>query len=110
MIKEYIDNISKFVTEHSELRIQNLSSKINVETLLYSHHTIDGRKAVGVDGETKEEYAKKLVENVEGLVSRLKRDSYNPKPSRRVRIPKPGKKGKTRPLGISCYEDKLLNR
>jgi retron-type reverse transcriptase len=45
---------------------------------------------------------------VESLVNRLKRDSYNPKPSRRVRIPKPGKQGKTRPLGISCYEDKLV--
>jgi group II intron reverse transcriptase/maturase len=108
MIKEYTDNISKFVIEHRDLRIQNLSSKINVEVLLEMHHTIDGRKAVGIDGKTKEEYAKNLAGNVEDLVARLKRDSYNPKPSRRVRIPKPGKPGKTRPLGISCYEDKLV--
>ena len=108
MIDEYTDNISRFVIEHSDLRVQNLSSKINVEVLLEMHQAIDGRKAVGVDGETKEEYAKNLLGNVEDLVSRLKSDSYNPKPSRRVRIPKPGKQGKTRPLGISCYEDKLV--
>jgi group II intron reverse transcriptase/maturase len=108
MIKEYTDNISKFVIEHGDLRIQNLSSKINAACLLEMHQTIDGRKAAGVDGETKEKYAKNLLENVEDLVSRLKRDSYNPKPSRKVRIPKPGQHGKTRPLGISCYEDKLV--
>jgi group II intron reverse transcriptase/maturase len=108
MIDEYTDNISKFVREHRDLRIQNLSSKINVEAILEMHQTMDGKKAVGVDGETKEEYARNLLGNVEDLVGRLQRDSYNPKPSRRVRIPKPGKRGKTRPLGISCYEDKLV--
>jgi hypothetical protein len=101
MIKEYTDNISKFVIGHGDLRVQNLSSKISIEVLLEMHQTMDGRKAVGVDGETKEEYSKHLLKNVEDLVSRLKRDSYNPKPSKRVRIPKPGKQGKTRPLGIS---------
>ncbi|GHT96276.1 hypothetical protein FACS1894122_14500 [Alphaproteobacteria bacterium] len=108
MIDEYTDNIGKFVREHGDLRIQNLSSKINAEVLLEMHQTIDGRKAVGVDGVGKDEYDKNLIGNVEDLVSRLKRDSYNPQPSRRVRIPKPGKSGKTRPLGISCYEDKLV--
>jgi group II intron reverse transcriptase/maturase len=72
------------------------------------HQTIDSRKAVGVDGVQKEEYGKKLEENIDCLVKKLKQDSYQPKPSRRVRIPKPGSKGKTRPLGISCYEDKLV--
>jgi group II intron reverse transcriptase/maturase len=108
MIDEYSDNISKFVREHSDLRIQNLSSKINQEILLEMHWKMDGRKARGVDGVDKDEYHRDLQGNVEDLVSRLKRDSYNPKPSRRVRIPKSGKVGKTRLLGISCYEDKLV--
>lgn len=108
MIDQCIDNISKNVREHGDFRIQNLSSKINQEALLEAHRKMDERKAVGVDGETKEEYAKDLAGNMEALVSRLKRDSYNPKPSRRVQIPKLGNKGKTRPLGISCYEDKLV--
>jgi group II intron reverse transcriptase/maturase len=108
MIGNITDNMSKFVCDHKGLRIQNLSSKINKEVLLEMHQTIDGRKAVGVDGVQKEEYGKKLVENIDCLVKKLKQDSYQPKPSRRVRIPKPGSKGKTRPLGISCYEDKLV--
>jgi len=108
MIGNITDNISKFVRDHKNLRIQNLSSKINKEVLLRMHRTIDGRKAIGVDGVQKEEYDKKLEENTDCLVKKLKQDSYQPKPSRRVRIPKPGSKGKTRPLGISCYEDKLV--
>ena len=49
---------------------------------------MDGDKAVGIDGITKEEYGKNLDANLEDLVSRLKRHSYKPKPARRVEIPK----------------------
>ena len=67
---------------------------------------MDGDKAVGIDGVTKEEYGKNLEENLESLVGRLKKKSYKPQPARRVEIPKD--KGKTRPLSIYCYEDKLV--
>ena len=67
---------------------------------------MDGDKAVGIDGVTKEEYGRKLEENLEKLVERLKKKSYKPRPARRVEIPK--ENGKTRPLSIYCYEDKLV--
>lgn len=69
------------------------------------HETMQKDKATGIDGITKEEYGKHLEENLEKLVERLKNRSYKPKPARRVEIPKPN--GKTRPLSIYCYEDKL---
>lgn len=37
----------------------------------------------------------------------MKRQASQPQPSRRVYIDKPGS-SKKRPLGISCYEDKLV--
>ena len=67
---------------------------------------MDGTKAVGVDGITKEEYEKNLGNNLKDLQERLKRKSYKPKLARRVEIPKDN--GKTRPLSIYCYEDKLV--
>ncbi|MCP3870251.1 MAG: group II intron reverse transcriptase/maturase, partial [Gammaproteobacteria bacterium] len=63
--------------------------------------------AVGVDGVTKEQYGENLEENLEGLSDRLKRMGYRPQPSRRSYIPKSGSE-KGRPLGISCFEDKIV--
>lgn len=49
---------------------------------------------------------KNLDDNLKDLVNRLKKKAYKPKPAKRVEIPKDN--GKTRPLSIYCYEDKLV--
>lgn len=67
---------------------------------------MDGSKAVGIDGITKEAYESRLDENIRNLVDRWKNKAYKPKPARRVEIPKDN--GKTRPLSIYCYEDKIV--
>jgi Retron-type reverse transcriptase len=79
---------------------------IDKELLRQCHTDMDGKKAVGIDGVTKEMYGTNLEENLEKLVESLKRKSYKPQPARRVEIPKDN--GKTRPLSIYCYEDKLV--
>jgi group II intron reverse transcriptase/maturase len=106
MIEEDVSFISRFVSDHKDLRIQNLSSKINKAALKYVHEKMDSKKASGVDRVRKSEYEEGLEENLERLEYRLKRDTYNPQPSRRVYISKSD--GGRRPLGISCYEDKLV--
>lgn len=47
-----------------------------------------------------------LIINLKQLVEKLKNKSYRPKPARKVEIPK--ENGKTRPLSIYSYEDKLV--
>lgn len=79
---------------------------INKEMLLQCHKELDGNKAVGIDEVTKREYSENLELNIENLVDRLKRKAYKPQPSLRVYIPKSN--GKMRPLGIACYEDKIV--
>ena len=79
---------------------------INVELLKQCHEEMDGKKAVGIDGVSKEDYGANLEENLKDLVERLKRKAYVPKPARRVEIEKDN--GKKRPLSIYCYEDKLV--
>lgn len=98
-------NIAK--ADRTDHKVQNLASYINKETLQAIHEQMDGRKAKGIDGTTKEEYGVNLGANIENLVKRMKNGSYKPNPIRRVYIPKDGS-NKMRPLGISCYEDKLV--
>lgn len=79
---------------------------IDAEMLKQCHKELDGRKAVGIDEITKEEYGRNLDTNAESLVDRLKRKAYKPQPAMRVYIPKDN--GKMRPLAIACYEDKIV--
>ena len=63
--------------------------------------------AAGVDGQTAEEYAENLEDNLRSLLERFKSGTYRAPPVRRVHIPK-GDGSKTRPLGIPTFEDKVL--
>lgn len=64
--------------------------------------------APGVDGGTASAYAEDLEGNLSALLTRLKAGTYRAPPVRRVHIPKGD--GKTRPLGIPTFEDKVLQR
>jgi group II intron reverse transcriptase/maturase len=83
---------------------------INEGSLQRCFEKLDGKKALGVDGVSKEEYGKALGANLEDLMARMKRMAYRPQAVRQVLIPKEGKAGATRPLGISSFEDKLVQR
>ena len=101
-----LERISQLSTENPEMVFTSIGHLINKELLKECHEKMDGDKAVGIDGVTKEEYGKELEENLDRLVERLKKKSYKPQPARRVEIPKD--KGKTRPISIYSYEDKLV--
>src|SRR5882672_1943275 len=62
--------------------------------------------AVGVDEVTVEKYGEQLDDNVRALQQRMKAGQYRHQPIRRVHIPKEA--GKTRPIGISTVEDKIV--
>lgn len=73
-------------------------------------HELDGKKAIGSDGIDKASYGKNLEANLQDLMDRMKRMAYIPGPVREVLIPKEGKPGAVRPLGISNFEDKIVQR
>lgn len=82
----------------------------NEESLLECFNALDKNKAVGIDGINKTTYARNLVNNIKDLVSRMKQMAYRPGNVRQVLIPKEGKPGATRPLGISNLEDKIVQK
>lgn len=81
----------------------------DIDNLRECYKTLDATKAEGVDGMDKAEYGKELEANLEDLSERLKRMGYRPQPKRRSYIPKPGSE-RGRPLGISCFEDKIVEQ
>ena len=86
-----------------------LAHHIDLELLHEAHRRTRKDGAVGVDGQTAEMYAERLEENLGSLHERLKAGTYVAPPVRRVHIPK-GDGGKTRPIGIPAFEDKVLQR
>lgn len=89
-----------------QMVFNNVGHLLNGDMLKWQFQRLDGKKAVGIDGVTKEVYALKLDENIQHLIERIRKGTYQPKPAKFTEIPK--EDGGTRPLAISCLEDKLV--
>jgi group II intron reverse transcriptase/maturase len=83
-----------------------LAHLIDESALERSFRRIRKAAVVGVDGVTVEKYAENLGDNLKDLLRRLKEKRYRHQPIRRVHIPKAP--GKTRPIGVSTVEDKVV--
>jgi len=73
------------------------------------------RGSGGVDGQSLEEFSAQLDQQLDRLHRELKDDVYQPRPVRQVQIPKAGKPGEYRMLGVPTIFDRvcqqaLLNR
>jgi RNA-directed DNA polymerase len=67
------------------------------------------RGAAGVDGVTiGDVVARGVGDFLDELAGRLCAGTYRPRPLRRVFIPKPGRPGQTRPLGIPTVADRVV--
>jgi RNA-directed DNA polymerase len=107
-VLDRLDRITDRAKSHPEEVFNNLFSLLTYELLRHAFRRLKRGKVPGVDGVTVEAYEEDLQGNLEDLLQRLHRGSYRPMPSLRKNIPKGN--GKTRPLGIACVEDKLVQR
>ena len=80
---------------------------MDVDNLRVCYDSLEAKKATGVDGVTKLQYGRDLENNLQQLSERLGRMGYRPGAKRRSYIPKAGS-AKGRPLGISNFEDKIV--
>ena len=98
------------VTERAKrdprMRFFSLAHLLDEQALRRAYDRLRKDAAVGVDGITKEQYGRDLERNVSELHGQMRAMRYRHQPIRRVHIPKD--QGKTRPIGISCIADKVV--
>ena len=109
-MKRNPEKILNSLTQHSsdlEYKFERLYRILFNEQMYYiAYQRIyakQGNMTKGVDGKTVDGFS---ISHIEQLIDTLKNETYQPKPSQRVYIPK--KNGKMRPLGIPSFMDKLL--
>lgn len=101
-----LKRIELLSSQNQEIKFNNLGHIIDIAMLEQQFKELDGRKAVGIDGITKDEYGKNLEGNLRALLTKIRRGNYQPKPARLTVIPK--EDGGSRPLAITCLEDKIV--
>lgn len=101
-----LECISKRARLQKDTVFNNIGHVLDVDLLRECYQELDGKKAIGIDRVTKEAYGRELEGNLQDLLARIRRHAYKPKASRLVEIPK--EDGSTRPLAISCFEDKIV--
>jgi RNA-directed DNA polymerase len=87
---------------------RSLDANRDTRCLRYAYECTRKDGAVGVDGQTAQEYAANLEQKLQSLIDRLKSGRYRAPPVRRHYIDKSG--GSKRALGIPSFEDKVAQR
>jgi RNA-directed DNA polymerase len=108
-ISTKLERIAKLARQAPDLALQTLAHHIDIAWLREAYRRTRKDGALGVDGQSAQEYATHLEGNLQSLLDRAKSGTYRAPPVRRVHIPK-GSGTETRPLGIPTFEDKVLQR
>ena len=106
-VETKLHRIAEKARKEPQFKFTSLYHLMNEEHLRECFKRLRKDAAAGIDKMTKEKYAENLDSNLSNLTERLHRMAYRPQPVRRKYIPKPGS-DKQRPLGIPCFEDKLV--
>ncbi|SPR07375.1 reverse transcriptase domain-containing protein [Orientia tsutsugamushi] len=101
-----LERIKLLSSKNQDIKFNNLGHIIDLKMLEEQYKELDSKKAIGIDGITKEDYGKKLKANLLSLLTRVRKGQYQAKRARIVKIPK--EDGGKRPLVISCFEDKVI--
>lgn len=103
-------NVLNALCEHSKessYRFERLYRLLFNEQMFYVAyeriHAKQGNMTPGTDGETIDQMS---IPRITNLIERLRDESYQPNPAKRLYIPK--KNGKLRPLGVPSFDDKMV--
>jgi len=104
-----LQKIATLASYHPKLTLTTLIHHIDMDWLVEAFRRTRKSAAAGIDGQSAEDYAQNLEENLSNLLQRVKAGRYRAPAVRRTYIDKDGGKQK-RPLGIPTVEDKVLQR
>lgn len=104
-----LQRIAELARKGPKWVLTTLAHHIDIDFLREAWRRTRKDGASGVDGQTAQEYAEHLEENLGELLERFKSGTYRAPPVRRVYIPKADGR-KQRPIGIPTLEDKVLQR
>ena len=107
-ISTKLARIAELAREHPERAFSSLHHVIDVAWLREAYRRTRKDGAAGVDGQSAEQYAQSLEQNLQALQASFVTGRYRAPAVRRVHIPKGD--GRTRPIGIPTFEDKVLQR
>ena len=100
--------ISERAQKEPRYQFTCLAHLLNEGFLKECYYMLGRDRAGGKDGVSWTEYGKRLDENLNNLVVRMKAKRYKPLPAKRVYIPKNGHE--KRPLGLPALEDKIVQK
>jgi len=100
--------IAELARQMPEKQLTSLSHHIDLDWMREAYRLTRKDGAVGIDGQDARDFAENLDRNLQELLDRAKSGRYRAPAVRRVHIPKG--KGKTRPIGIPTFGDKVLQR
>lgn len=103
-----LQRIAKLAKEHPDRVFTSIVHVIDEEWMREAYRRTRKGGAVGVDGQDAKGFAAQLEANLKALVEQLRKGTYRAPPVRRVHIPKGD--GKTRPIGIPTFSDKVIQR
>lgn len=111
VLNEYDTHLSRCyehpAQEKFEYSFSHLLSNPNFLLLAYSKLLSRGEVASGIDGVPTKNIT---LGGIRKLAKELGDNSYKPNVVRRVYIPKPGKPGQLRPLGVTSTRDKVVQQ
>jgi RNA-directed DNA polymerase len=109
IVSTKLERIAKLAKDMRGVPLTTLAHHIDIEWLNEAFRRTRKDGATGIDDVTADEYMRDLQANLRSLLDRAKcGDTYRAPPVRRVHIPKGD--GRTRPIGIPTFEDKVLQR
>jgi RNA-directed DNA polymerase len=74
-----LEGIGKRATFRKDTVFNNIGHVVDLDLLRASYPQLEGKKAVGIDGETKASYGEKLEDNLQG--------SFSEAPQERIQTP-----------------------